>query len=54
MPQGSVFGPLFFLVHIAEIPRLLKNVLIGYDEDFSPYCRIPHPRDRAFVAAIIE
>ena len=51
MPQGSVLGPLLFLLYIADLPRLLQNELVGYADDSTLLCRIPHPRDRSCVAA---
>ena len=47
-----------FLVHccfccsyIANLPGLLQNVLVGYADHTTLFCRIPHSRDRASVAA---
>ena len=54
VPQGSVLGPLFFLLYIADLPRLLQNKLIGYADDTTLLCRIPHPRDRSSVAASLN
>ena len=51
VPQGSVLGPLLFLLYIADLPGLLQNVLVGYADDSTLLCRIPHPRDRSSVAA---
>ena len=50
VPQGSVLGPLLFLLYIADLPRLLQNELVGYADDSTLLCRIPHPRDRSSVA----
>ena len=50
VPHGSVLGPLLFLLYIADLPRLLQNVLVGYADDSTLFCRIPHPRDRSSVA----
>ena len=33
--QGSVLGPLLFLMFISEIPRLLQNVLVVFADDFT-------------------
>ena len=49
--QGIVLGPLLFLLYIADLPGLLQNVLVGYADDSTLFCRIPQPRDRASVAA---
>ena len=50
--QGSVLGPLF--LYIADLPRLLQNELVGYADDSTLLCRIPHPRDRSSVAASLN
>ena len=54
VPQGSVLCPLLFLLCIADLPGLLKNVLVGYADDSTLFCRIPYPRDRASVAASLN
>ena len=46
VPQGSVLGPLLFKLYIADLLGLLQNVLVGYADDSTLLCRIPHPRDR--------
>ena len=43
VPQGSVLGPLLFLLYIADLLRLLQNELVGYADDSTLLCRIPHP-----------
>ena len=54
VPQGSVLGPLLFLLYFADLPRLLQNELVGYDDESTLLCRIPHPRDRSSVAASLN
>ena len=54
VPQGSVLGPLLFLLYIADLPGLLQNELVGYADDSTLLCRIPHPRDRSSVAASLN
>ena len=52
--QSSVLGPLLFLLYIADLPWLLQNELVGYADDSTLFCRIPHPRDRSSVAASLN
>ena len=54
MPQGNDLGPLLFLLYIADLPGLLQNVLVGYADDSTLLCRIPHLRGRSSVAASLN
>ena len=54
VPQGSVLGPLLFLLYIADFPGLLQNVLVGYADDSTLLYRIPHLRDKSSVAASLN
>ena len=47
---SSVLCALLFLLYIADLPGQLKNVLAGYADDLTLFCRIPHPRHKATVA----
>ena len=33
MPQGSVLGPLLFILYTSELFTILENKLIGYADD---------------------
>ena len=54
VPLGCALGSLLFLLYITDLPGLLKNVLVSYADDSTLFCRIPHPRDRAFVTAPVN
>ena len=54
VPQGSVLGPLLFLLYIADLPGILQNVLVGYADDSTLLSRIPHSHDRSSVAASLN
>ena len=54
VPEGGVLVALLVLLYIADLPGLLKNVLVGYADDSTLFCRIPHPQDRASVAALLN
>ena len=47
VPQGSVWGPLLFLLHTSELFSILENKLIGYADDSTLIygcCAIPGVR----------
>ena len=39
--QGSVLGPLLFLLYTSELFSILENKLIGYADDSDGSCAIP-------------
>ena len=50
MPQGSVLGPLLFLLYTSELFSILENGLIGYADDSTLIGVVPSPRVRVIVA----
>ena len=50
MPQGSVLGPLLFLLYTLELFSILENKLIGYADDFTLMAVVPSPGVRVTVA----
>ena len=41
VPQGSVFGPFFFLVYINNLPDIIMSTNFGYADDFKVRGNIP-------------
>ena len=41
--QGSVFGPLLFLLYTSELFSVLENKLIGYADDSTLIAVVPSP-----------
>ena len=50
VPQGSVLGPLLFLLYTSEIFSFLENKLIGYVDDSTLMAVVPSPGVRVTVA----
>ena len=50
VPQGSVFGPLLFLLFTSELFSILENKLIGYADDSTLMAVVPSPGLRVAVA----
>ena len=50
MPQGSVLGPLLFLLYTLELFYILENKLIGYADDSNLMAVMPSPCVRVTVA----
>ena len=50
VPQGSVLGPLLFLLYTAELYNILENDLYGYADDSTLIAIVPSPSARISVA----
>ena len=50
MPQGSILGPLLFLLYTSELFSILENKLIGHADDSSLMAAVPSPGVRVAVA----
>ena len=50
VPQGSVLGPLLFLLYTSERFSILENKLIGYADDSTLMAGVPSPGVRVAVA----
>ena len=50
LPQGSVLGPLLFLLYTSELFSILENKLIGYADDSTLMAVVPSPSVRVAVA----
>ena len=50
VPQGSVLGPLLFLLYTLELFSILENNLISYADDFTLMAVVPSPGIRVVVA----
>ena len=50
MPQGSVLGPILFLLYTFEVFYILEDKLIGYADDSTLKAVVPSPGVRVAVA----
>ena len=50
VPQGSVLGPLLFLLYTAELFSAVENKLYGYADDSTLVAVVPSPGERVAVS----
>ena len=51
VPQGSVLGPLLFILYTSEMFELVENRLFAYSDDSTQLAVVRRPEDRPAVAA---
>ena len=50
VPQGSILGPLLFLLYTSKLLSILENKLLGYADDSTLIAVVPSPGIRVTVA----
>ena len=50
IPQGSILGPLLFILYTADMWNDLENKLISYADDTTLYAEIASPSEHTNVA----
>ena len=54
MPQGSILGPLIFILYINDPPYMVKNVLPVFADDTSFIISNPNLRDMTHDVGVVS
>lgn len=54
VPQGSILGPILFLVYINDLPQVVKSVMLMFADDCSLIQRVNSPAHRDGAAEVLQ